>query len=103
MSTDPISISTLIAIGGGIVAYAIREAKKTKTEKSNNGDIKEIKKSTGEILTFLNKVDKNLGIVSTDVENMRKNCKATTERFEKDIDESREDIKSLLKRKGSNT
>jgi len=102
MSIDPATLGVLGMFGttlGATVTYILRERSKHKTEKSNNGDIKAIKKTTAENLRYLNKVDKNLGIVSTNVENMQKNCAATTERFEKDIDENREDIKGLLKTK----
>ena len=97
MSIDPATLGVLGMFGttlGATVTYILRER-----SKHNNGDIKAIKKTTAENLRYLNKVDKNLGIVSTNVENMQKNCAATTERFEKDIDENREDIKGLLKTK----
>lgn len=100
MSIDPATLGVLGMFGttlGATVTYILRERSKHKNEKSNNGDIKEIKKTTAENLKFLNKVDKNLGIVKTNQENMQKHCESTTGRFEKDIDENREDIKDLLK------
>lgn len=91
MMLDPVNISTFVAVFGGITAYVIKELKKNKNDKSSNGDIKEIKETTAENLKYLNKMDKDLGIVNTNVENMKSHCETTTGRFQKKIDENRDD------------
>lgn len=97
MAVDPVAGGTLVTLLGGIAAYVIRELKKGKNEKTNNGDIKEIKKVTKENQTALAKLDKGQGIIKTDLTNMRLNCTNTTSRFGKEITENRKDIKDILK------
>ena len=99
MVFEPVSVGTLVAVAGGVFAYVLRERSKSKNEKTNNCDIKAIKKTTAENLKYLNRMDKKLGIIDTNVQNMQKHCTETTTRFAKDITENRGDIKSLLKGK----
>ena len=99
MAIEPISTATLASLVGGIIAYILRERHKGKNSQENNGDIKDIKKTTKETKVCLNKVNTSLGIISNDVKNMRQNCTQTTERFGKEITENRKDIKDILKDK----
>ena len=99
MAIEPVSFGTLVAVAGGVFAYVLRERSKSKNEKINNCDIKEIKKTTKENQKCLASMDKSLGIVATNVENMQKHCGETTERFAAEIKENRGDIKGMLKGK----
>jgi len=63
------------------------------------GDLKEIKKTTAETNVSVGKIDKNLAVVTTEVGNMKANCHATTERFGKEINGNRLDIKDLMRKR----
>ena len=99
MVIDPVSIGTLVAVVGGTFAYVLRERSKSKDEKTNNCDIKDIKKTVVSTSEKLVNMDKRLVKVDTNVENMQKHCGETTERFAEEIKENRGDIKGMLKGK----
>jgi len=106
---EPAQIATLGSILGFAIVYVLRERNKWKSEKSNDGHLAGIKDkmATKEQVDEMNKVvvetngkvgcmDKKLAVVNTNVQNMQKNCEATTERFEKSINGNRGDIKNIL-------
>ena len=100
---DPAQAVTIGTVLGAATVYILRERSKSKNEKSNNGHLKIIveKMATKEQLQKTNgkltKIDKAVGLINGNVKNIKENCKATTERFEKDINENQADIKNILK------
>ncbi len=103
--TDPASLATFGTILGVAVVYILRERGKWKSEKSNNGHLETIKKqmATKEQLDETNgkigEINTTVGIISTNVDNMQTNCKATTERFGKEIGNNRKEILDMAKKR----
>jgi len=99
MAIDLVDTGTLAALVGGIITYVLRERNKHKNVKANNGDLKEIKDTTNANQESLTKLDKDVGIIGTDLSNMRLHCSETVARFAKEVGENRTDIKDILKDK----
>ena len=102
---DPATLGMFGTMLGATVVYILRERSKGKNEKSNNGDIKVIKeqmatkKQLDETNGKIGSIDKTIGIISTNVENMQTNCSTTTERFGKEINNNRKEILDMAKKR----
>jgi len=102
---DPATLGMFGTMLGVTITYILRERSKSKNEKSSNGHLEIIKKqmATKEQLDETNgkigKIDKTVGIISTNVENMQTNCKTTTERFGKEISNNRKEILDIAKKR----
>ena len=102
---DPAQAVTMGTVLGAATVYILRERSKSKSEKSNNGHLKVIveQMATKEQLNKTNgkigKINATMGIISTNVTNMQTNCKATTERFGKEIGNNRKEILDMAKQK----
>ena len=102
---DPAQAVTIGTVLGAAAVYILRERSKSKNEKSNNGHLKIIveKMATKEQLQKTNgkltKIDKAVGLINGNVKNIKENCKATTERFGKEIGNNRKEILDIAKRR----
>ena len=102
---DPATLGMFGTMLGATVVYILREHSKGKNEKSNNGHLETITKqmATKEQLDETNekigKIDKTVGIMNTNVENMQANCKTTTGRFGKEINNNRNKIFDMAKKR----
>jgi len=101
MTYEPTTFYGLIGLViinlSAIINSALRERKRNRSEKKNGASLKEVKVLTKSIDTKVDNLNINMAQLSTEVKGIKNNCRQTTRRFEKSINENRRDILEMVK------
>jgi len=101
MTYEPTTFYGLIGLViinlSAIINSALKERKRNRSQKKNGASLEEVKVLTKNIDTKVDNLNINMAQLSTEVKGIKNNCRQTTRRFEKGINENRRDILEVVK------
>jgi len=90
-------IGLVIVNLSAIIISALKERKRNRSQEKNGASLEEVKVLTKNIDTKVDNLNINMAQLSTEVKGIKNNCRQTTRRFEKGINENRRDILEVVK------
>lgn len=90
-------IGLVIVNLSAIIISALKERKRNRSQRKNGASLEEVKVLTKNIDTKVDNLNINMAQLSTEVKGIKNNCRQTTRRFEKSINENRRDILEVVK------